>query len=371
MSDRMDTALREAFDYIAASEPVPDGLAKAALVRARRQRFGRAALVGGAAMACAAAVAVTAVVVPATPSDEVAGGTERRTIVAFGGFVDRGDPATPDAQKDLTHPLRYSLVLDPKTGKYERMPYWRVRPSPDGRRALVWEQGPFKVGVWERRTGTVRWFKAGSDLGDTGEWSRDGKRILFTSTPETGHPVMMLADPDTMTLTRVNLPDRKPGSECVFMQLVFTPDSEGVAESAHCKAGGQWGVSGIRTYDLTGKRKGAIPATEPMAGPIAYSPDGTMILLAADRHRAAIVIDAATGAERPKLPLTIAAGTPGSVGIIGWYDDQHLAVYSINDPYSDNAKASLLVVDLAGTTVETLPVPAYLTNEVVLGTVRG
>lgn len=366
MSDRMDTVLREAFDDIASSEPVPDGLAKAALVRARRQRFGRAALIGGAAMACAAAVAVTAVVVPAATPSEEAAGAQRTTVVAFAEVIDN----SPQSRSNPNGIQYYSLLLDPKTGKYERMPYWRVRPSPDGARALVWEERPFRVGVWERSTGDVRWFKLGYDVGRTGEWSRDGKRILFMSSLTSGPPAIVLADPKTMATKRVDLPKHERNTACIFMELVFTPDGKGISESVRCKSGKTWRADGIRTYDLTGKPTHDIPATAPLIGPGAYSPDGTLLLLNGGTPNNAIVVDAATGAERSRIVLPGSAPHLPGTGIVGWYDSEHLAVYAITNPYADNAKASLLVVDLTGATVETIPMPVHEGALVMLGTVR-
>jgi hypothetical protein len=383
MSDRMDTVLREAFDDIATSAPVPAGLAQAALGQARRQRVGRASLIGGAAVACAAAIAVAVGTgtVNTAPAD-VAVAKEGKTIVAFSHLYDRTTspssriekiPATvsPSAAAKLPkeNPSIYSLLLDPATDKYEKMPYTRVRPSPDGSRALVWSQ-PFKVGVWERRTGKVRWFAEANDYGDTGDWSPDGERILFTITPRTGPPAMVLADPDTMGTTSVELSDRTAGTECIFMELVWTPDGKGVAESVYCKDGGQWQANGIRTYDLAGKLKRSIPATAALAGKTAYSPDGALILLAERDHQKVIVVDAVTGAERSRLPLPLAGSVPTGVGLIGWYDAQHLAVYSVSGEDEDKPQASLLVVDLSGATTSTIPVPYHLGGEKVLGTVR-
>ncbi|MFD0743416.1 hypothetical protein ACFQ1L_17620 [Phytohabitans flavus] len=97
MSSRTDTILREAFEDLAGSAPVPGGLARAALGRARRQRLRQAGLVGGAAVACATAIGAGVVVGPADPTpppQAIAAGT--RTIVAFGQQYGPAPSATPE-----------------------------------------------------------------------------------------------------------------------------------------------------------------------------------------------------------------------------------------------------------------------------------
>jgi hypothetical protein len=381
MSSRMDTVLREALDDMATSAPVPDGLARAALGRARRQRLGRAGLVGGAAVACAAAIAAGVVAAPTDPPPpELAVAGDIRTIVAFGGLMDQITPLPSNTRppelvrpgkregRPYDRPAAYSLLLNPSTGRYERMPYRRILPSPDGGRALVWPQDSTRIGVWERRTGAVRWFESAGDYGDSGEWSADGERILFMTTPANGEPAMVLADPDTMATATVRLANPTAGAECIFMELAWIPGGEGVAESAHCKQSGQWQASGIRTYDLAGKLTGTLPATAALAPGFAYSPDGALILLREQDGKGVIVVDAATGAERSRLPLPLAGSAPTGGGIVGWWDERHLAVYSVTGESGDRPRATLRVVDLAGATTHTAAVP-YHPGEKVFGTV--
>jgi hypothetical protein len=380
MSSRMDTVLREAFEDVATSAPVPGGLARAALGRARRQRSARAGAIGGAALACAATIVAGVAAVRPGPPTELAIAPDIRTVVAFGGLSDPVTPNPSDTRPpELVRPSQerqptkarlrsvYSLLLDPSTGRYERMPYEKVRPSPDGSRALVWTGHPTRIGVWERGADDVRWFDSAVDYGHSGRWSPDGERILFMSTPAAGQPAMVLADPDTMATAEVRLANPTAGAECIFMELEWMPGGQGVAETAHCKRAGQWRVDGIRTYDLSGRLTGTIPATAGLAPGFAYSPDGALILLVEQENEGVVVVDAATGAVRSRLALPVGVLATGG-GVVGWYDDRHLAVYSVTGEGGDQPRASLRVVDLAGTTTSTFPVP-YHYGERVFGTV--
>ncbi|MFD0743415.1 hypothetical protein ACFQ1L_17615 [Phytohabitans flavus] len=263
----------------------------------------------------------------------------------------------------------FSLLLNPATGEYERLPYRRVLPSPDGERALVWQEGPdTRVGVWERRTGDVRWFDG--DYRDAAEWSPDGDRILLMPVPPSEElPVIVLADPDTMATTTVRLA-RPAIGECISMEVIWMPGGEGVAETSYCQQAGPFQVRGIRTYDLTGRLTGTIPAAGRL---VAYSPDGALILLASSPGYRAIVVDAATGAERSRLPTLIGVSSPPfEGGVVGWFDAQHLAVYSVTGYRADDGEkeqASLRVVDLSGATIATHDVPYHLEGTRIIGTV--
>src|SRR5581483_7681483 len=107
---------------------------------------------------------------------------------------------------------------------------------------------------------------------------------------------------------------------------VWLPDSDGVAESAHCGAGAQRSVNGIRVFDLTGKPTRTIPAAGSLVFLAPFSPDGRLLLLAGEGDQSVIVVDASTGAVRARLPRPVATAATTGGGVLGWYDAQHLAL---------------------------------------------
>lgn len=241
MNPYLTGALRNTFEELAETASPPAGLASSVLLTARRQRVARRVAGGGVATGvCAALVGVVAAVAPTsgttTPPDStgpVAGTTLKPHVVtAYSGIR---DVTIADSSPRFWH----SLLLDPKTGRYERVPYRYVMPSPDGSRVVVGAGDgstahPGRVGVMDRASGNVRWIDdlggagaAGSRYPGDGRWSPDGQRILFTQLPRPGEPGFALVDPETLKTTFVPLPglaslDRPPSLE-------WTPDGNNVA----------------------------------------------------------------------------------------------------------------------------------------------
>jgi hypothetical protein len=258
-------------------------------------------------------------------------------------------------------PSTYTRLWNPDTAAYEKAPYGCAVPSPDGRRALVTPpRSPRdvtpaqpKFGVWDHRTGQVRWFDLDphfSYYGMADAWSPDGARLLFTrqlydkNGEPSGVPSMLLADPETMQLTEVSL----AGAADTETVLTWRPDGQHVATAVR----GQDGLTrGLAVYDLTGHLERTIPAAGLMFG-YWYSPNGSLMVLSSDRDSYRfIVADATTGAERSRL--TLPRYGQAYAGFLGWYDDEHLAFIAARTRPTD-AAATLHVVDLTGRPIGTV-----------------
>jgi hypothetical protein len=355
MSTRIDTVLREALDDLAASAPVPAGLAPTALRRARRQRLIQWGGLGTAVAAAAAVVAVVASIGFAdAPAHQAAGDDGRPTIIAYGML---GKSIDDLGQDD------HSLLLDRTSGRYERVPYQRVVPSPDGDRALVWRRvatatdhlAAAEVGVLDRATGTVRWLPRDRYAG-SGEWSRDGRKILLNQYSDTTAPAAIVADPDTLQTSRVVLAGLVEASSGVYAQIVWAPDGRGFATTVY---GGQSGPipTAIHVYGPDGRLARSVPATAAL-GPHSFSPDGRLMALSDGSVDTVVLADVGTGAEQARLKL------PGE--FLGWHGDRHLVTYAPTHGMRHDAPATLAVVDLTGTTTATYEVPHHLARDKIL-----
>ncbi|RKR88001.1 WD40 repeat protein [Micromonospora pisi] len=380
MNLHLTGALRNAFEELAETAPPPAGMARTALVTARRQRIVQKVAGGGiAAAVCATLVGVIAAVGPIGTADggnQVAGGGFKPLVVtAYSGIRDR-------SIEDPSPHFQYSLLLDPKTGRYERIPYRYAMPSPDGSRVLVGTgdngPNPTRMGVMDRATGDVRWIDdpgeadSFSVLGysDNGQWSPDGRRILFTHMPRQGEPRFAVVDPETLQTTFVPLPDLTSDHH-LGLGLVWTPDSRGIALTLtrlpeNLETGAV--VTGVRFYDLTGKVVRTVTTDAGTLTRPAFSPDGKQMALITPISGltpvTVTVTDPTTGAVQHTMSL------PRASDLIGWADDEHLLVRAFPDEDSPTsgepagpgaatpeANARLLVVDLNGRVDHSMRLP--------------
>lgn len=140
--------------------------------------------------------------------------------------------------------------------------------------------------------------------------------------------------------------------------LVWTPDSVGLALtiSRSKSEATPAAVTGIRFYDLTGRRLRTIPADTSLIDAAGFSPDGSQLALV-DQHRptTVTVADATTGAPRRVVDLSRPAR------LIGWADDDHLLVVvdGSSAPPGAERRDELLVVDLDGQIVRTIRPAAF------------
>jgi hypothetical protein len=380
MNPHVTGVLRDAFEDLADSAPPPSNLARITLARARRQRIVRRTVGGGlAAAACAALVGLVGAVVPPSggPDQVAAPGYVRRSVVtAYSGI---------DDDRVVGPALDYSLLLNRKTGRYDRIPYNVALPSPDGSRVLVGEGDnspahPRRSGILDPTSGEVRWFPGEPDdegltIGPgMGEWSPDGRQILFQRGPSKRVPDdhdndgFTLMDPETFQTRFVRVPNLL-ADNVIGSGLVWMPDGDLLAMTASHREGDTAPavVTEIRFYDLTGRLVRTIPAGAELS-PGGVSPDGSMLALTHPEivDSPVTIVDADTGARRATFTL-------GSSRLIGWVDDGHLLMRR----YVDDAERTgsddpdhLVVVDLAGRVVHTVRAAVW-SQQVSIGSAEG
>ncbi|MEV4755218.1 hypothetical protein AB0J86_08900 [Micromonospora sp. NPDC049559] len=381
MNPQVTEALRDTFQEFTDATP-PAGLARAALRRARRQRLAR--LTTGAVAACAALAAVVGTVAVGLPGDggtagrTAAGGPGPSVVTAYSGVR---DPKIADPSPAYN----YSLLLNYRTGRYDRVPYRFAMPSPDGRRVLVGigdnsTAHPSRAGIMDRASGQVRWIEAPPGItgfpgySQDGHWSPDGRRILFTHRPRPGQGTggFVLVDPDTLRTSFVALPDLETHN-AQGHGLTWTPTSDGVALTLSVlnQQENAYITTGIRFYDLSGKEQATVPVQTPLARSGAFSPDGGRMALVDEEspgpETVINVADPATGAlDRP-----VRLDRPAR--LVGWADDRHLLVHVFGDSAPPGAARhdQFLVVDLDARVTRTLrPVDAG-PQEIFLGPAAG
>jgi hypothetical protein len=354
VSTRLETAVRDALDELADAAPPPH-LAQGAIRRANRQRVARFAVAGVAAVTAAFVAVPLALGGPAgtdrAPTPDVAGQlpvTKPFVVTAYGGV---------DGAADLGPADDYSLLLDPATGSYEKIPYNQAVPSPDGGQVLV-HQGdnsrahPSRRGLLDRESGKVRWLPGDAGYTSGATWSPDGRQILITNQPKVGPGAgFLIVDVATLTAREVEVPDvrtRNAGGAT----FVWTPDGKGVAltHSVNRSESEPAQATAIGFYDLAGKSTRTVPVTGGTVGVNgAFSADGSRIALHEPSSGKIRIVDAATGAVRQEFSVPTAT-------VLGWYDSEHLIVRT----HGDRASAGqpfLNVVDLTGKVKRTVPFP--------------
>ncbi|WP_405094568.1 hypothetical protein [Micromonospora sp. NBC_01412] len=355
MSAQLEGAVREALEDLASSAAPPD-LTRGAINRANRQRAARLSVAGLAAVA-AAIVAVPMVAGGlAGPDDPLAAGAGQPgsvkpfVVTAYSGVNGTADVGTADD---------YSLLLDPATGTYEKVPYNEAVPSPDGSQVLVHEGDnstahPSRRGLMDRASGKVRWLPGNFGYTDGATWSPDGTQILISNKPKVttdpGHG-FLLVDAETLAIRLVGSPDIN-SRNAVGANFVWTPQGKELAlvHTTNPTGAGPAEVTGIGYYDLAGKLTRTVPVTNGLLGDGAqFSPDGSRIALdeppGSDDIR---IVDVATGIVHQQFSV------PTAGRVLGWYDSSHLIVYDYGDP-DLTERPSVKVVDLAGKVTRTVP----------------
>lgn len=278
-----------------------------------------------------------------------AAGPVRPVVDAYGGIRDT-------TVADPSPAFNYSLLLDEKTGRYERVPYNNAVPSPNGSRVLV-EQGdnstryPARAGLLDPDSGQVRWIDPPADhffgYASFDGWSPDGRTLLFGYEPKTGGPKLALVDVDSLHITLVDFPDLTANDS--GEGLSWTPDGKQIALTISRVNATSTGyeVSGIRFYDRTGRPQRTVPATGALTSGAAFSPDGTRMALVPAGGRPVpspvTVVDTATGTVVATVQTT-------GADLIGWQDADHLLVRGYPESTSHNGDdpGTLFSVDMTG-----------------------
>ncbi|MGW0432278.1 WD40 repeat domain-containing protein [Micromonospora sp. NPDC003197] len=348
----------------------------------RRQRW-YGPIAGAAALVAALVMGVTLLpgLLPAANDiDETGGGGSGRMVVTAYNGIANDQTADPGPADD------YSLLLNPRTGKYDRLNYNKAIPSPDGSRVLVGSgdnslQYPSRLGIMDRTTGVVRWIEAPDwyfGYSSIGGWSPDGRQILLSHKPKSGKPGFGLVDVDSLRLTQVELPDLDT-HDAAGLGLVWTPGGDEIAltlSEVFDERGHR--VSGIRFYDLTGKALRTIPATAALASDAAFSPDGTRMALTevdyGPEPLTITIVDTATGAVRQTLTA------PSGTELLGWRDNRHLAARVYGASSSDASagpsqgaalQGRLSVIDLTGRETHRMSLPDELAQQIYIGPATG
>ncbi|MFG3422166.1 hypothetical protein [Micromonospora sp. NPDC048063] len=353
MTTQLENAVREAFDQLADAPP-PADLAQAAIRTAGRQRTARLVVASVAAFAVALAAVPLAIGVLTVPGDDLSPAgmgpgpaVKPFVVTAYSGVNNPGDPGPADD---------YSLLLDPDTGEYDKVPFNEVVPSPDGSQVLVHEGDnslahPSRRGVLNRESGEVRWLPGSAGYTSGASWSPDGRQILITSRPKDGPGAgFLLVDAATLAARQVEVPDVST-QNTNGSAFVWTPDGTEVAltHSVSDSESEPGRVTGIGFYDLSGKPTRTLRVT---GGSLnegsGFSPDGSRIALdnrfVSDRIQ---IVDVATGTVGQEFSVPT-AGT-----VVGWYDSTHLIVKDYGDR-GLTERPSLKVVDLAGKVTQTV-----------------
>lgn len=370
MSSHLDHLLQQTLEEIADAQPVPQ-LARPAVRRARRTRaIARTSVGVGAVLAIAlvaAPFAVRAGGLGNAPPEAGAPGTDKYVVAAYGGVGESGgyDPTANS-----------SLLLDPATGEYDKLPYGNVIPSPDGANLLIRERdiGERRTGIRDRRGGQVRWIP-GIDRNYTHpEWSPDGSRILLSYRPRQGAAGFAIVDAETLAVTTVTTGGANRDVEknnALGLGFVWTPDGQGAALTLS-RPGRKEAlpdtVTGIRFYDLTGKVTRHLAAKDgTMTAGTDFAPDGGRLALSGTPNgngdTVLQIVDANTGAVQQRFSAPW--GT-----LLGWYDEEHLMLAR---PAGQGGRWSAVhIVDLAGKTVRTAPLEGLASSSSVhIGSAEG
>ncbi|MFF4773120.1 serine/threonine protein kinase [Microtetraspora fusca] len=226
--------------------------------------------------------------------------------------------------------------------------YWQQSLSLDGtlsagRSKKYTEDGYHGIDIITRATGAVRTIKTVKSplTYEYAEWTRKGDRLLLSirnpggSTWTTkGFVVIDVAD-GTARVNQINDPAIKEG------RFYWNGDETMVATYFHSGK-----TAGVRFYDLSGK---IVTTLDGVGKPYntssgLFSPSGdTMVTECPDARSKVCVWDSTSGAETTRF------GSDCSK-VLGWWDAAHLFCWTA----PESGEASVIVVDLDGSTVRTL-----------------
>jgi Tol biopolymer transport system component len=377
MTDQLERELPTALARLGADEPAPVDVAGRALRRARRTAavrlttataaiagvtaaaiFTGTALTGGQPTPAGSGVASTG---RGTPGRDVPGAAGLRVVSAYSC----NGVAVDNRGRTLA---QHSLLLDRATGRFTRVSYCDVLPSPDGTRALV-RAGNGGVthpgiGVLDVASRQVRWI-TGYD--GVGAWSPDSRRIVLTGGPtglsqtDSTRPEnngIVLVDARTAQVQSFS-PIAGRAADGLGSYGVWTPDGNAIAFTVcPCPPGstheGPWPIIGIRLYDLHGHAIRTLPANRGLWTADAFSPDGSRMVLTTENQVGGPVqiADTRTGS------VTRTVALPAGNMFLGWYDRSHLVTLAGVTDRHRTGQFPLQLIDLSGRVTRTVPLPA-------------
>jgi dipeptidyl aminopeptidase/acylaminoacyl peptidase len=186
-----------------------------------------------------------------------------------------------------------ALMLNPKTSRYDSVvgSYAEIWPAPRGTLAAVRDDGhPDQIGIYDLNTRKVTWQAVGKYV-LTPQWAPEGRRLLISR--DAGFAVL-----DTERQNKVTDFVPKPAIGCTdWCRYTWLPDGATVAlpvsdpTSAHSEAAPHLrkGLQLLQSRD--GAALGLAPARGNVAGPQAWSPDGTLVIVAGQQGDQVVRID--------------------------------------------------------------------------------
>ncbi|MFE9956338.1 TolB family protein [Micromonospora sp. NPDC005299] len=312
MSTSQDETLRAAVRELADhAGPAPD-LAARALGRGRRLRRRRRVAAAGAALVAVVAVTLPFVLLrpaaappPATPP---ATATPSPTLLP---------PPGPDwTTKPLVLPGGWvvtraqvsggsgnGFLLDRGRGRYFATDrYDGIFPAPTGSLVAVRDDDrPREVGLFDLASGKTRWYVVGRAL-SVPRWSPDGRRLLFTTTQLDNEGFIVMEVDGTKHTYRV---DRRAYFCTDYCDFTWTRDGREVVLPQTGGGGHNEAVRdkrrGVQLFSADdGRPTRLLPVPGDPAGPWAWSPDGTLVVVRGQQEP--LLVETATGRVVHPLP---------------------------------------------------------------------
>ncbi len=189
------------------------------------------------------------------------------------------------------------LVLNRDTGRYQRVGYDELWPAPAGSIVAVAQDGG-PPGVLDLNTNVVQPITPIREQVLGVQWAPDGSRLLVTSATA-DHSVFgfTVVNPATGTGTWHQIPMPRCYGQCHF---VWLPDGHAVGLNL---AGQGATPGGFQRYDADTGQPGQLSRYPgAVAGPQAWSPDGSQVIVGGLNSQYATIVDARTGSPVRDLP---------------------------------------------------------------------
>ncbi|WP_262285023.1 hypothetical protein [Micromonospora sp. MA102] len=312
MSTSLDETLRAAVRELADDAgPAPD-LAARALGRGRRLRRRRRVAAAGAALVAVVAMTLPFVLFRPRPTPP----PTTPPVTATPSPAMRPTPGADWAGKPLVLPGDWvvtraqatggsgaGVLLDRKRGRYFSTDrYDGIFPAPSGSLVAVRDNDrPREIGLFDLVSGKTRWYEVGRAL-SAPRWSPDGRRLLFTTTQLDHEGFIVLETDGTKHTHRL---DRRTYFCTDYCDLTWTRDAREVVLP---QTGG-----GVHNEAVRDKRRGVqlfsaddgrptrlLPVPGDPAGPSAWSPDGTLVVVQGQQEP--LLVETATGRVVNPLP---------------------------------------------------------------------